>query len=446
MNFTLAALRQRLDVADGSQHFHIAFSGGLDSCVLVHAMSEILAEGVSWTCSAVHVHHGLNTEADQWSQFCQQFCANRGIECVTVAVDASPIKGESPEALARKLRYQALATLIKPHQVLLTAQHQTDQAETLLLQLLRGSGVTGLSAMPSQIKFSKGVLLRPLLDFTRRELLQYARQQQLAWVEDNSNEDCQFDRNYLRHEIIPLIEKRWPSTSSTLSRTAQHMAEANDLLKELANNDLVHARESDNSLNLAALAQLTPMRQRNLLRYWIQQQGVLMPSEKLMQQIQQQFIHTESDSQPHVQWGGYEIRRYREILYLMKSLSNFDSTQHFTWDMTEPLQITGSGQLEAVKSVSDGVSVSRLATDKLTVKFRQGGEVIRPAGKRHHSSLKKLFQQADIPPWVRERIPLLYHQDKLVAVAGLCVAEEFAVQGQELAKTFHWQASFQEDL
>lgn len=446
MTFSLATLQTRLQAANDCHHFHIAFSGGLDSCVLLDAMARLQSKQTHWTCSAMHVHHGINPAADQWASFCQQFCADRGIECSIVYVDASPRTGESPEALARELRYQALAQIVEPQHALLTAQHQTDQAETLLLQLMRGSGVSGLAAMPAKIPFSKGMLLRPLLDFTRSELQEYARQQQLNWVEDDSNQDCRYDRNYLRHHVMPLIENRWPSSSITLSRAARNMAEADGLLQELAAEDLSHVVLTDSSLNLELLARLSSARQRNLLRYWFRQQGVLMPSEQVLKQIQQQFLLAKEDSRPHIQWGMYELRRYREAMHLMLALVEFDPKQQYSWDVASPLIISGSGKLESVVTEGEGIALPRLAIDKLQVRFRQGGERIRPAGKTHHYPLKKLFQQANIPPWVRERTPLLYHQGALVAVAGLCVAAEFVTKGQESGRNLRWVPLFHSHL
>jgi len=442
MTALLSILQQQLQTVKDCQHFYIAFSGGLDSCVLLDAMAVLQSEQQSWSCSAIHVHHGINKGADEWAGFCQRFCADRAIPCEIIYVNAQPTAGESPEALARELRYQALAKWVEPQQALLTAQHQTDQAETLLLQLMRGSGVAGLAAMPAQTPFSKGILCRPFLDVTRAELRQYAEQQQLDWVEDDSNQDCRYDRNYLRHQVIPVIEQRWPSSSRTLSRAARNMAEADYLLQELAAQDLKQVMLTGSRLNLLSLAELSPARQRNLLRHWLKQQGVLMPGEQVLKQIQQQFLLAKDDTQPHVQWSTHELRRYRETLHLMAALPAFDPDQQYIWDLGSALNIDGSGKLQSYIATGEGVALSSLDGNKLQVRFRQGNEKIQPAGKSHHYSLKNLFQQADIPPWVRERTPLLYHQDSLVAVPGLCVAAEFVANEQEPGRKIQWEPIF----
>ncbi|EJM37300.1 tRNA(Ile)-lysidine synthetase, partial [Pseudomonas sp. GM33] len=255
--------------------WRIAFSGGLDSTVLLHLLAHLAKTESLPALSAIHVHHGLQAVADAWPEHCRSVCAALGIPLQTVRVRVAP--GASLERAARDARYHTFTEVTRPDEVLLTAQHRDDQAETLLFRLLRGAGVRGLSGMPRQRPLGKGHLLRPLLDVTRAELEAYANEHGLSWIEDPSNEDRQYSRNYLRHQVFPALTRRWPQAVATMARSAAHLTEAQGLLEELADMDLREANSVSEfawlglrSLELASLAQLSAARQRNALSHWLE--------------------------------------------------------------------------------------------------------------------------------------------------------------------------------
>jgi len=432
MTFSLTTLSSYLQHYAHVKHFRVALSGGLDSSVLLHAVSSLRDANSEWSMSAIHVHHGLNAKADDWANFCQRICQQLQVPCEIVHVDASPVLGESPEAIARKLRYQVLADRINEGDALLTAHHQNDQAETLLLQLMRGCGLPGLAAMPSEARFHKGLLLRPLLSFTREHLLQYAKEQQLEWVDDDSNDDRGYDRNYLRHEIMPALLSRWPGATSSLSRTALHIAEADTLLDELAVIDLQDLASIDESvIDIKGLKKLSAARQRNVLRCWLRGLRLAVPSAVKMQHILTDVIESKIDSTPCVSWSEVEIRRYRDQLFAIPAMSSIDVDTAQQWDMTSTLTMRGVGTLKAESIQGAGLSAGLLGSKNLSVRFRQGGERIQLPGREHQHELKKLFQQSGIPPWVRDRTPLLYQGEALIAVPGIGVsANAMSTQGQ----------------
>ncbi|MFS2200468.1 tRNA lysidine(34) synthetase TilS, partial [Pseudomonas sp. Pseusp3] len=255
--------------------WHIAYSGGLDSTVLLHLLAHLAKTESLPALSAIHVHHGLQAVADAWPEHCRSVCAALGVPLQIVRVQVQP--GASLERAARDARYHAFSEVIRPGEVLLTAQHRDDQAETLLFRLLRGAGVRGLSGMPRQRPLGKGHLLRPLLDATRAELEAYAAAHQLRWIEDPSNQDRQFSRNFLRHQVFPVLTTRWPQAMATMARSAAHLSEAQGLLDELAQIDLNQARTANEfdwlglpSLELASLEKLSAARQRNALSHWLE--------------------------------------------------------------------------------------------------------------------------------------------------------------------------------
>jgi tRNA(Ile)-lysidine synthase len=303
----------------------------------------------------------------------------------------------------------------------LTAQHQDDQAETLLLQLFRGGGAAGLASMPDASRFSMGWHLRPLLSLTRAEIEQYAQLHGLTWVNDPSNQDVQYDRNYLRQRIFPLLKRRWPGIEQTLSRAAQQQAENNDLLEQLANIDLNDVMQPDGTLSVTGLSGLSEARQRNLLRFWIIQQQLPVPPRRIVQQILQQMLTAKVDAQPCVCWSGCEIHRFKGRLDVFASLIH-DVDSIFDWSPEQPLLLSHLNQQLRMRSVTSTGLSQQVLTQPLQVRFRRGGETIQPAGRQGHHSLKKLFQEQQVPPWLRSRIPLIYLGNELIAVAGYFVA------------------------
>ncbi len=441
MGFTPELLAQHLVLPDAPQRIWVAYSGGVDSHCLLHALAALRSRHPHLELMAVHVHHGLSPHADAWAAHCRAACAQLQIPFQLIHVDAQAGPGQSPEAAAREARYAALRGIVQPGDWLVTAHHQDDQAETLLLQLLRGAGVKGLAGMPARSEFAKGVLVRPLLDFSRADLEAYARAQGLHWVEDESNLHRGYDRNLLRHELLPRLRQRWPAAQEVLARAARHCGEAATLLDELARIDLQAILAGDaRTLHIPALLALSAARQRNALRCWMAAAGFRRPETAQLEQIQRKVLHSAWDATPCVRCGEAEVRRYRDGLYLMKALPVHDPAQRLAWDMTQPLSLPQLDlALVAKTGVGEGMAQAQLSGARITVRFRQGGEHCQPVGRRHRHELKKLFQEAGVPPWQRDRIPLIFVEDQLAQVVGYWVDEAFAARPGEpsIALTAH---------
>ena len=438
MKFSPETLYQQL-LLHPAPAYRVAYSGGLDSHVLLHALVQ-LREQLGVDIGAVHVNHALQADADSWEEHCSKVCADLDVSYESLRVDARAARGESQEAAARDARYAALAAWLPAGEYLLTAQHQDDQAETLLLQLLRGSGVTGLAAMPVRGELGHGQLLRPLLGVTRRQLQAYAEANGLSWLEDPSNRDMAFDRNFLRARILPLLRERWPSVTALLGRSATHCAEASKLLSQLGEQDLADTRaEQHDRLSLTRLIKFPPERQRNVLRHWIVQATGVMPSTAVLAHILNDVLQSRPDAEPCVRWSEYELRRYRDDLYLLQQRPEPDTSQVLQWSLPQPLRLPDAGGvLNATHLTGRGIRASAVESG-VRVGWRRGGERCLPAGRGQHHSLKKLFQERGIPPWERSRIPLIYIGDQLAAVAGLWVCEPFQARPTEPGLLIDWQ-------
>ena len=437
MLFTSQNLLVAIKQLPSARRYWVAYSGGLDSHVLLHSLAAVRNCLPAEKLCAVHINHGLSLKAGEWAEHCLAICKKLDISCRTLIVDARPGKGESPEASARTARYSAITSLLEEGDGLLTAHHQSDQAETVLLQMLRGSGSRGLAAMPCWDSFGSGWRGRPLLGFSRSELLSYAQTERLDWVDDESNFDTGIERNFLRHEIIPLLRSHWPALDVTLSRVASHSAEAALLLDQMAVQDLIV--ETDGSLSISYLKTLEISRQRNLLRYWIKKSGLPLPDTVHLQRIINEVLPAAIDGMPCVSWMGAEIRRYRDRLCVMAPLSPHNNSRIHVWDMTMTLFMDeGGGTLKTIPVVGRGIKQSLCQISKITVGFRQGGERCRLTGRSHTHRLKKLLQEYGIPPWQRERIPLIYLDGNLAAVSGLFVCHPFQAQHNEPGLDVKW--------
>ena len=283
------------------KRYLVAFSGGIDSYVLLHVLAAHRHQLGDVDLQAVHINHALNINADQWASRCQAMCEKLKVGFVGIDVDATPGPGESPEARARTVRYEAISRLVRPGDCILTAHHQDDQVETLLLQLMRGSGPKGLSAMPEVSTFNDGRIARPLINVRRDAIQTYAVKHQLKWIDDDSNRDIKFDRNFIRHEIIPRLQQRWPSLSQTVSRSARYCAEASEILESTAREAIEKINPSgDDALSISALQQYSTVEQRNILRYWFQQRGLNTPSSSQLDQAIEQMLTAAVDATPHL--------------------------------------------------------------------------------------------------------------------------------------------------
>lgn len=392
----------------------VAFSGGLDSSVLLHLLVRLRANHDLPPLSAVHVHHGLQADADAWVAHCRARCAALGVPLEVRHVRVG--EGASVERAAREVRYGAFAAVLKAGEVLLVAQHRDDQAETLLLRLLRGAGVRGLAAMPASRPLAAGHLLRPLLEVGRAELEAWARTAGLSWIEDPSNADVSLARNFLRREILPRLERHWPAAGAVLARDAEQLAEADQLLGELAALDLAAARTPAPhawlplpSLALAPLQALSEARQRNALREWLR--PLSLPPEREHWTGWVDLRDAAVDATPCWRLSGGELRRHGGRLWWLSGawLAAPPPAGEPWLAPQEPLALPGNGRVWLEGALPNGA---------LRVEYRHGGEVLDLPG-RGHRDLKRLLQECGVPPFVRERLPLLKCGDRLLAVANL---------------------------
>lgn len=417
----------------------IALSGGVDSVVLLHALC-VLAKETAFTLSAVHVNHGISANAAQWSAFCRDLCSRYGIAIEVTDLRLSKQKGVSLEAMARQERYRIFASV--PADYVVLAQHLDDQAETLLLQLLRGSGIKGLSGMPV-IREQNGAvprILRPLLEVSRDQIEVYARQNQLDWICDESNDSTAFSRNFLRHEIFPLLKKRYPGYAQTFLRTSRHLAEAGSLLDDLAESDSRHCLVSG-KLQVDGLRKLSAARAKNVLRYTLSQQGMVLPNTLKLQEILRQILTARRDHRLRVCFGATEIRSFQGEVYIQPVQSAIRPCRQYVWHGEAMLTLGEcNGMLRFERITGQGIDPKKMHEATVTVRWRQGGEHFKPHGNRPTRSLKNLLQEAAIPPWRRNILPLLFCGERLVWVPGIGIDCEFQVKSDEPGILPQWDS------
>lgn len=421
----------------------IAYSGGVDSHVLLHCCKQL-----KLPVRAVHVHHGLQDVADDWVQHCQSICKQYAIPLDIFYVDAKPQQGFSPEEVARNLRYEAIYKNLKTGECLVTAQHKNDQAETLLLQLFRTASAAGLAAMPAVRKINYGSLenakhIRPLLTFSREEIINYAENNTLQWIEDPSNQNTDINRNFIRKEILPILQNRWPEVNTQLTTVARLQADNLRVLEDMATIDLANlmvetesvlnntAYTTVSTLSINALRELSPARISNALRLWIINLAAKQPSRNLLQEIDKTLINSSQDAVAVVKFSGFEFRKFQGTLYLLKAAFDSGVQNNYHWSPQQALKLTHlKQQLSTRTAIDEGLS-NRLLDETLTVSFRKGGERFHPSGRQHSQSLKKLLQEANIPPWERDFIPLVYSGENLVAVGDLWLAKSYLSDNEE---------------
>lgn len=406
----------------------VAFSGGVDSTALLHAMASLHAQCPGLAVRALHVNHHLLRQSDDWARQCMDFAAGVDVTCAILDVYVDPARGESTEAAARVARYAGLSAALSEGEYLLTAHHRDDQLETVLLQLLRGAGVAGLSGMPASTTLGSGHLLRPLLDVARSDLVAYATAAGLHWIEDLSNMDTRFDRNFLRQQLLPVLNKRWPGAAESVSRSAGHLAEAQQLLTERAREDLVLARAGTN-LRISAIRALEPRRARNLLRCWIDGAGFRVPSSTVLDQVVRQMLHARADAMPLIAWGDAELRRFRDELYLGVAPPPTPPTE-LPWDWRGHSELDlpeGLGRLR-LRTALPGECALAIPPQPLRVGFQSGSYRLRLAQGAPRRTLRNLFQEYGVVPWMRPCLPLVFIGDSLAAVADLWIDAEFQVR------------------
>ncbi len=434
MAFDHAQLLSQLTLLPTGGCVYMAYSGGLDSSVLLHAMAHLRLESERGIC-AIHADHGLQDDSARWSEHCGRQCVKMGIRLHKVHLNLKIPPGESPEAVARTARYAAFSELLDAGDLLLTAHHADDQVETVLLQLLRGAGVSGLAGMPMIKRWHRGWLVRPLLGFSRLELQQYAVDNGLQWMEDGSNQDERFSRNLLRRRITPELKNRWPGLLKTISRSAKHCASAASLVNELAEIDLRSCQGSSTwRLSMDELKKLSSTRQENLLRYWIRRCGMDLPNTHGIRRILSEVLTADEMSHPLVTWPGAELRRYAGEIYIMLPLPSPERDWLTTWDGSSPLKLPGGlGELRIHKEKLS-IPEKTWRTGRVQVGFRRRGLKCTPAGRSGSRSFKRLCQDLNIPAWLRPLVPLLLVDGELAAMAGYCVCEPYAGQAANVVK------------
>lgn len=435
-----AVLFDGLRLPSGTR-FKVAYSGGLDSHTLLHALADLRSQ-YSISLSAIYIDHGVQAAAAAWGEHCARQCAALKVDFVSELIQVQAVNKHGFEAAARQARYAALQAALAPGEILLTAHHRNDQAETVVLQLLRGAGVMGLAAMPTRTVFGVGELVRPLLGFTRAALLAYATQHRLQWIEDPSNQALHLRRNFLRAEILPRLASLWPEVDGMLARTARHAAEALELLDEIAAQDLSRCRHAaqyfPQALSVAAISGLSVSHQRNLLSYWLRQQGLRVPATRILNEIVTQLRHTPRSQHACVRWPDAQIWRYRDLLVAVPMRPEPKEDLDVLWDLRMPIEVPGVGRLRAQPVRGQGLSTTRLR-DGLHVRLRRGGESLQLPGRRHHHVLKKLLQAEGVAPWLRSRLPMFYAGESLAAVADRWVCAPYAAHSDEEGLAIIWE-------
>ncbi len=422
----LSRLAKLAEGIDKPRRFLVAFSGGMDSTVLLRSLAASTDKHRT-PILAIHINHGLHDEASEWAAHCRTVAADLEVPFVSETVGIDDNSGLGPEAAARQARYDAFRPFVEEGDWLLSAHHEDDQAETLLLNLMRGSGLAGLAGIGAIQSFAGGMLVRPLLGVSGASIEAYAEAHKLRWIDDPSNLDTRFDRNFLRQEIIPAIAQRWPGISVRLGRSAELAGEASELLNDLAELDLdaVSTGVKPDRLDIDGLKSLSEKRQRNVLRYAARKCGLPAPPATRLYQITHELIPAREDAQPLVGWPGAEIRRYRDKLYLLAETTPEEkpAVTELTADGCWLDLGTGKGQMRLEAGVDGGID-REAVKGGLSLRFRQGGEEFCPAGRKRTHKLKKLLQEDGVVPWMRQSIPLLYSGDCLVAVGDLWVAAD----------------------
>lgn len=412
-------LNSLVDALHPHRNILVAFSGGLDSTVLLHQLVYLRERTPDLQLRAIHVHHGISANADAWVEHCQQVCTDWQVPLIVTRVTLAD-DGKGTEAHAREARYQAFREALRPGEVLVTAQHIDDQCETLLLALKRGSGPAGLSAMANDSAFAGTRLLRPLLNESRISLEYWAVSHQLRWIEDESNQDDAYDRNFLRLRIVPLLTERWPHFAQAVARSASLCGEQEQLLDELLAEELAALTGEYGQIAIEPLLAVSEIRRAAILRRWLAQHQMTMPSRGMLERLWQEVALAREDAAPLLRLGNIDVRRYQQQLWLVSAYNRELYSQQAWTDTDQPLLLPGSGVLRLVAGevirapkADEPVSIRYAASGTLHIVGRQGGR-----------KLKKIWQEMGVAPWLRDTTPLLFYGDTLIAAAGYFVTIE----------------------
>ena len=419
----------------GATKFTIALSGGVDSMVLLDLLSK--AKRSSDEVRAIHINHNLHEDSKEWIDFVKEACKKYKLPLIIESIKPKQ-QGFGLEADARDQRYKKFKEIILDNECLLTAHHLDDQIETILYRIFRGTGLDGLRSIRKNDKFGKGLLCRPFINVPRADIEQYAKINNIKWIEDPTNKNVDFDRNYLRKDIIPSIKKRWPKAQTTIPRLSSLAENNQKLLHELAKEDVGEIKKF-NVLDLGILSNKSALRINNIFRFLILKNKMGIPSLKVLEDGIETLINAESDS-PIVSWDGCSIRRYKNTLYFF----NHDLKQNeirplkMKWFIEETINLGGNrGSIQARFIKGEGIALNK-CPKSLEIKYRKGGEQIKPSGHKITKSLKNLFQENNVLPWVRDQIPLVYLDDELISVGDLWFNQDYKAKEQEEGFLISW--------
>ena len=430
--FSRAALLETLQSWPEPRSYCVALSGGADSTALLLALSK---GGCALPLRALHINHGLHPEAGDWAEHCRQLC--QSIDIPLSVEDVSVEKHEAgPEAAARQARREVFAEQLGAGEALLTGHHADDQAETLLLNALRGSGVDGLAGIPAMGEFSRGYLIRPLLGWTRAELQSWLERQSVKWVEDSSNRNTDIPRNFLRHEILPRLETHWSEPQLRLARSASLSRQVSDWQRDWAARKL---DETSSPLHWSELATLNPIQQQTLVREWLRQNGFRVPNKARLEEALQQFRQACEDARILIEWNGAQLRFWQQRIYVHAPLQPHGGNWPVTWSTPTQTLPDQMGTLRLTTVSGQPAESDWLNQQQLQLHYRQGGERLRAHPEAHSSPLKHWFQQHAIPPWLRDRMPLIQRQNQIVAVADRWLSRSFEQALKSRGLALSWQ-------
>jgi tRNA(Ile)-lysidine synthase len=411
-----------------SQQLVVAYSGGVDSHVLLHALAT-LRQQHPFSLSAIHIHHGLSDNADLWQEHCAAVCEQLAVPLQSAKIELKKQPRQSLEALAREARYAKLQTLAPNHSIILLGQHQDDQLETVLLQLKRGAGPKGLAAMARQWQVStdknsetgKSVnYFRPLLDITQAQILNYAQQHNLQWQEDESNQDTDFERNFLRQQVLPTLTDRWPQFAKSVSRSASLCAEQQALLDELSQEKLLGIQTPDNTLSIDKLSKLSETWQRQLVRLWLAQQNIPSPSQAVLAQLNKELFAANDDANPIIQWQNWQFRRFDQQLYVVSISGDLTGT-HIDWHGEPRIELPQElGCLSFSTMTTTGqeghVCILDPKAGQISLRFGGYADKIKPRGERQSKPLKQWFKFWKTPPWQRDKVAIVMQNERVQAL------------------------------
>ena len=420
----------------------VAFSGGLDSSVLLHSLVSIpeFKEKVF----AIHVNHGLSPNSKSWIKHCDKFCSGLGVNFIPLTIELENSK--TNENILRQARYEALFSCLEKGDVLCTAHHQDDHIETILFRILRGTGIKGLAGIEKYSQIEGIDLIRPLISYSKKDLLDYGNKFNVNWIEDESNEDLSISRNFIRKKVIPNLKNdNWPEYKNSISYLSSKAKEANEILDEIAFLDLKRcASESLDRLSILKIKELSHARAMNVLFTWLGINTHLGVSNKITDQVYKSIVLASENSNPVVTFGkrgesgSFQIRRFNNFLrhLPLTETETLSNQKVWKWNTNNPLELP-TGTLSMQLSLGKGIS-TQLTEPGISIKGRIGGERCKPEGRSKSQKLKKLFQEYRVPPWVRDRIPLVYVGDQLAAVSDLWVCEEFVAKKDERGIVLSW--------